>query len=55
MQRKTWSPNNYIKRVSENDSAQVINFYDEIDSSIYTFTIDEIYATDWVIYKKGDE
>ena len=55
MQRKTWSPNNYIKRVSENDSAQIINFYDEIDSSIYTFTIDDIYATDWVIYKKGDK
>ena len=55
MKRKAWGSDMYIKGVSESDCTikQILSRCNE--EMKYYFTIDDIYATDWIIYKKGDE
>lgn len=55
MKRKAWGSDMYIKGVSESDYTikQILSRCNE--EMNYYFTIGDIYATDWVIYKKGDE
>lgn len=55
MKRKAWGSDVYIKGVSKSyfTIKQILSRSNEERN--YYFTIDDIYATDWVIYKKGDE